>query len=376
MKNLTQILGLEEGSFTVKDNYLYLPLMYDSDVVPNDDVRTIRGKPYARSINLLSIVENYEQLVPRDYSAVKKEVLEEVVGRPVEEVAVRDGIKETLFQILPRFVKINKGIERKKPTNDEIMDFVETKYKIPEEYYKRAGGGLRTQEDLAARIAEQRIDTLSTIYSVDVNQWFARAVRAHILNQAKQDVTKAFAAKTEQERQNVRYNAFLLYMNDQRNFEIDDFGFTFNDGYLFVYKRLPEYVLKDFDGELYLFPGCRVGGYFHNPNEPKVVERGYKHPFVSGGSSFDRVCTGVVHVEGRNNLDKTIDAIEKGTVALLYGYFNKYFFDSGAHGMRDLRGNLNGSYTGVNFRDYRITRDHPKLKSGAVQITNDALVKA
>jgi len=355
MKTLTDILGLKEGSFYVKDGRLFLPRFVDGPAKPK----------YVQALSLASIVENYDKLFPEDYAYEKLGLLASY-GKPPEQVDVRRGLRETLFEVLPYFVKILSGLERRKPTISEIIDYVEKSYPIPEVYYDRArlinGDDLRRRLIFVEKgISQKKI--ADTKRAHDVNLWFSQALVEKILSREAEHLRKIAGDMDNLAKESLRTNAFLLYMDSLNGFEIGDFGFERRDN--MVYKRIGEYALKDFNGEVYLFPECRVGVPFGQTNSC-VLDK-YKHPFLPYRGTPSYICIGNAEITGDSSAKYTINAIDAGINALLYGYFNKEHF-KGYHW-------LGSSYDGrYYFEEYRVSKSHPKIVSGEVMITNDSLI--
>ena len=371
MKSLTEILGIKEGQFFVRDNYVYVPLVVDgqlAQVTDSGEIRTIHGQKYVKSTNLLSVVENCHLICPQDYDAIKAQVAAEL-GKIPDKVALKDMLNEIIFQVLPHFVKINQGLERKKPTEDEIVEYLLSKNVVPENYIKRAVQ--ITQDDSL----NERLNTIGT-YSVNVpnnvdtvgvlNNWFADAIKNQVLYNESVRIRGLVAERAAALKNSAKKNALFMYLNDCNAFDVDGFGFGNYDGALWAYKRIPAYALKDFNGDIYLFEGCRVAACGGSPH---VMEY-YKHPFLSSHRDMAQICIGHAQIIGDTRAERITQSIETGINVLLYGYFRH----DGFGGYHSLNGRIQHGNYEVRFSDFKVSRDHPRIKSGEVIITNDALV--
>ena len=130
-----------------------------------------------------------------------------------------------------------------------------------------------------------------------------------------------------------------------------------------VYVWTGEYVLRDFKSwgrELYLFPSCRVAVDVkrNQVSRPYVLDA-YVHPFLPSKQAVPKqgICTGFTTVKAKERAERIIKRIELGLNVLLFGYH------ADCHPFHELSMHM--------FNKFRITPDHPKLKSGEVRITNE-----
>jgi len=99
-------------------------------------------------------------------------------------------------------------------------------------------------------------------------------------------------------------------------------AFTRKNGYkgeYFVYKRIGEFVLKDYYARSYLFPACRVAVSTYTPFRPFVMEK-YKHPFLLRHKSGQEICMQHFAPPNEFTAENAIRIIEEGLTALRYGY--------------------------------------------------------
>ena len=155
-----------------------------------------------------------------------------------------------------------------------------------------------------------------------------------------------------------------------------------------MYKRTGEYALKDYYGRIYLFPDCRVAVSTLLPLKPFVMEN-YKHPFLEAHDSGQDICMRGFSPPNVFAAATVITALEEGIQALLYGYSPRR--RNGYHSLDRMTARARIGESGeqpmvepldypvirrrhvldVDFDDYRVSRDHSKVASGLVEVTND-----
>lgn len=223
-----------------------------------------------------------------------------------------------------------------------------------------------------------------------LGEWLQRAVEQRILEGEKARVRQAVQQREESPDAQRRHLAVLLHIAEEGALEIDGFGFSRigpGDEYC-VYKRTGEYALKDFYGRLYLFPECRVAVSTILPLKPFVMEH-YKHPFLEGHDSGQDICMRGFSPPNVFAAATLITALEEGIQALLYGYSPRR--RNGYHSLDRMTARARIGDSGeqpmvepldypvirrrhvldVDFDDYRVPRDHSKVASGLVEVTND-----
>ncbi len=155
-----------------------------------------------------------------------------------------------------------------------------------------------------------------------LRDWFHEAVHAKILAKEHDRLTKALQIRLHFSQAKPEHAATLLYIADTGSLEIDGFGFTRKNAYkgeYFVYKRMGEYVLKDYSARSYLFPECRVAVSTYTPFRPFVMEK-YKHPFLLRHKSGQDICMKHFAPPNEFTAENAIRILEEGLTALRYGY--------------------------------------------------------
>ncbi|MEK6571432.1 MAG: hypothetical protein AABZ61_08690, partial [Bacteroidota bacterium] len=145
---------------------------------------------------------------------------------------------------------------------------------------------------------------------------------------------------------------------------------------------------KDYYGRMYLFPDCRVAVSTIVPLKPVVVDT-YKHPFLEGHDAGQPICLRGFNPPKVFTAANVINALQEGINALLYGYSSRR--RNGYHGLdqmtrfartTDVDDDIMPEHEDypvistrhartVNFDDYRVSSDHPKIASGQAEITNN-----
>jgi hypothetical protein len=222
-----------------------------------------------------------------------------------------------------------------------------------------------------------------------LREWLTKALEVEIVNREKERLKSLLCHGEPSSGTQRKYLAILLYIAEKGSLEIDEFGFSrmgVTNEYL-VYKHTGEYALKDFFGRLFLFPDCRVGVSTIVPLRPVVIDS-YKHPFLEGYEPGQPICLRSFLPPRDFTARNIIVALEEGMNALLYGYSgrrrNGYHSldrtarslpaaegddDTGEEHVEDLL--IPRRYVAaVNFEEYRISNDHPKIASRRIQVTN------
>jgi hypothetical protein len=308
-----------------------------------------------------------------------------------------DGKLETiLFQVMPHFIRGHKGLQRKKLTQEEILDLIERKVRIPASRYEVASqrldgvflrGLLQELEDRGETVSPGNECPIS---ARTLGEWIQGAVRRRIIQEEEARLQQALQQRRDGLDRHQRHLAVLLHVAEEGSLEIDDFGFSWigsTRDYL-VFKRTGEYALKDYYGRLYLFPGCRVAVSTMVPLKPFVMEH-YKHPFLEGEDAGQEICLRGSTRPAAFTAAAVIQALEEGINALLHGYSSRRrngyhslegiprrvgslgFGDSPIVGATDYPIIRKGHILDVDFGDYRVPNDHPKIASGQVVVTND-----
>ncbi|MDH3881431.1 MAG: hypothetical protein OES64_07750, partial [Desulfobacteraceae bacterium] len=219
-------------------------------------------------------------------------------------------------------------LQRNNLSDEEILDFIGEKIHIPGRYYKEAET-YRHVEHLQAvlTVLENQKQIIKPpgngpLSAHQLRDWFHKAVQAKILAKEHDRLTKALQIRLQFSQAKPEHAATLLYIADTGSMEIDGFGFTRKNGYrgeYFVYKRMGEYVLKDYYARSYLFPACRVAVSTYTPFRPFVMEK-YKHPFLLRHKSGQDICMKHFAPPDEFTAENAIRILEEGLTALRYGY--------------------------------------------------------
>ena len=332
----------------VDSGFIYLPLLLDPEIekevqallspgrpMENPDqsesktIITHQDRQFVKALSIHSVLENYEAINAYDYNCRRKEFLRKYqLTREVDGIVLDDTLRTILFQVMPYFVKTNRGLRRKKLRDEEILDLVGEKIDIPEKYYKEAKA-LRHVEPLKAIL--KGLENKKPIFKPPQNgllsthqlrDWLHTAVQTKILAKEQDRLTKALQIRLQFSQAKPEHVAILLYLADTGSMEIDGFGFSRKNAYrgeYFVYKRIGEYVLKDYYARSYLFPECRVAVSTYTPLWPFVMEK-YKHPFLIRHKSGQEICMKHFAPPDEVTAENVIRTLEEGLTALRYGY--------------------------------------------------------
>jgi len=359
----------------VRSGYLYLPLLFDPDMeheinatrnsTRSDEMNglhhrgaviEIGGKRFIKTLDLHSLVANYEKIGKGTYDEVRSTVLDKV-GRSGDRGGISFSRKliTILFEVMPYFIKLNRGFERKELSREEILELVAEKVDIPAKDYMKTKASLDLQPLKEALRDLQKLDTTyalpdeGLISSGQLNGWLHKALRAVVI-----DKEIARLKNEIRERQEFidtvkgNMNA-LLHILEEGSLEINGFGFTRignSDDYV-VFKHTGEYILKDYYGRAYLFPDCRVAVSTGGTFRPVVIEK-YKHPFLYAHDSWQEICMRGFNPPEEFSAKNIILALEEGINALVYGFDARR--RNGYHSLDPTRQYVKT----VEFTDYRM----------------------
>jgi hypothetical protein len=332
----------------VESDFIYPPLLFDPEI--EKEIQTIfqlgkqkekstqpglktiikrEDKYFVKALNLHSLLENYEVINTYDYNRLKNDCfLKYQLTGEVDGIFLNQTLRLILFEVLPHFIKKNRGFSRKKLSDKEILDLIHNKIKIPGKYYKNA----ETFQDVEPlkKILDS-LDNQAPVFKPPGNgiltgrklrNWLHEAVQAKILKSEHHRIAKALKIRKQFRQEKLEHIATLLYIADTGSLEIDGFGFTRRNAYreeYIVYKRTKEYVLKDYYASSYLFPECRVAVSTYSPFRPFVMEK-YKHPFLLDHKSGQEICMKDFVPSSELSAKNIIRTLEEGLTALRYGY--------------------------------------------------------
>ena len=354
----------------VESGFLYLPLLFDPAIereiqATPDTSRSqqkmgsliqLDGKHFVKTISLASLADNCEKINKNLYNQVRSTVLQKISVK-LDWGSTPFGWKliTIIFEIMPYFIKKNRGLERKKFDREEVLKLIAEKVDIPQKDYERSNTffDLRPLQE-----ALQELDKFDSqfvlpedgmISSGELSNWLYKALEAQIISEERTRL-KAEVLKREQLVEAVEEDlGILLFIAEKGSLEINGFGFIRvgkGDDYL-IYKRSGEYILKDYYGRPYLFPDCRVAVPTFNPFRPVVIEK-YKHPFIYAHDSGQEICLTGFNPPQEFSVKNIIQVLEEGFNALLYGYDARR--RRGYHSLDDPRQLVKT----VEFDDYRI----------------------
>jgi len=316
---------LESGiDFLVESGFLYLPLLFDPAI--EREIRTtpdtsrpqqkmgsliqLDGKHFVKTISLPSLADNYEKIDKNLYNQVKSTVLQKI-SVELDGGSTPFGWKliTIIFQIMPYFIKKNRGFERKKFGREEVLKLIAAKVDIPQKDYERSNTffDLRPLQE-----ALQELNKLDSkfvlpedgmISSRELSNWLYKALEAQIIGKERTRL-KAEVLKREQLVEAVK----------------EDLGILFD---------------------------CRVAVPTFNPFRPVVIEK-YKHPFLYAHDSGQEICLTGFNPPQEFSAKNIIQLLEEGFNALLHGYDARR--RRGYHSLDDPRQYVKT----VEFDDYRI----------------------
>jgi len=364
MTNIFEYIFGDLNMVYVKEGVIYLPLVVDKKIknemgYDKSKIASVKGRNYIQSIRIESIIDNYDKINTTDYESFKKSLLKVC---PKEILHDLDEEKRTIiFEVMPYFIK--RKDKTKKMSRKDILEILAENLDIPKEYYERA-------ENLSKKNIKNTISTLKNKiedYSLpegeievsELRDLLNGLIKNKILIDEVNNLEKKLLEKEKSEDKNCE-EAVLLYLSENTlNFEIGDFGVKDD----WIYLKVGEYALRDFDGKVYRFPPCKVG-VTYDSSSPFVLDK-YKHPFLKSHEKEQKICIGNQSIGGETEAEAIIRGLEIGVNTLLYGYFGSlkpyHTLDGKVH---------HGSYE-IEFNDYLISNNHPDIKSGKLRITND-----
>ena len=370
---------------------LYLPLLFDPEIhqelqgshpliqsnetFPFDAlplVLTVQDTLYVQAISAASLVDNFPHIFPADYNH-RRQTLREQYSLTADLYGVRldPHLVTIVFHILPHFLR-RDGFQKRKPLKEEeILDLIRERLRIPHYFEQEARRFLDTQP---LEEALRRLETASVTAQPppaglmpfsSLKAWWEEALMVRLLAEERRRLTTELEERERWAVAHVGRLAVLLYLAHKGSLELDGFGFTRlkkTSGYR-IYKRTGPYALQDFYGRLYFFQDCRVAVTTLGRLRPVVVDH-YKHPFLRRHGSGQAICTGPDNQNLFFSAKNAIRVLEEGINTLLYSYDTRR--RRGYHRLDVLPGMMRL----VEFEDYRIPADHPLIVSGEVEVKN------
>jgi hypothetical protein len=370
-----------EFELLVHSGFIYVPLLFDPDIAGEiqdrpdregllDDLASggseivveLRGKQFVRSVNIQSVLANYERMDKEYCDQLKRDYLRKspsFSGLP--SILPSGKLQTIILKIMPYFIRKGKGFERRQLSDEDLLDLVCSKLDIPQGFIERVDKILDSKP-LLERLndldkLEQTIEPPpeGRITGEALRQWLRKALESQIVNRERASLGQELREREEFSESKRNHIATLLYIAEKGSFELDGFGFSrigSRDDYL-IYKRTGEYILKDYYARSYRFPDCRVAVSTMGALRPLVVES-YKHPFLIGHVPGQEICISGYNWPQEFTASNIIRVLEEGINALLYGYDARR-----RNGYHSLDPTVYYVKT-IEFGDYRVqTDDHP-----------------
>ncbi|MFC1811707.1 hypothetical protein ACFL03_03355 [Thermodesulfobacteriota bacterium] len=331
----------------VESGFIYLPLLFDPSIKreiqtlhrpegfqessnPQESKTIIenQGNYFVKTLSLQSLLSNYETINKDSYEQLKTACMRKYHLNPeIDSITIDGKLRKILFQVMPYFIRKDRGLERGRFSEEEILDLVGEKIDVPKQYDEKAEAFL-DMDHLREMLAAIENKTVSIepprkgLQSAhELREWFITALDVKILEREYDRLRQALKVREQFRQTSEKHIGILLYIADTGMLEIDNFGFNrirSPDEYL-VYKHTGEYILKDYYARSYLFSDCRVAVSTSGPFRPVVMEM-YKHPFLLWHRSGQEICMRDFYPPTEFTPENIINAIEEGINALLYGY--------------------------------------------------------
>jgi hypothetical protein len=338
---------------------------------PTPPLMVMAGRPYLQAISLPSLAANYQSIHPEAYEELRRSCLGKFPHTPMEEEISPDRkLRTIIFEILPHFIKMKKGREPGKLGEAKVLEVIGRRLGMDPAYYRRAQR-LYGPDSLRSRLhdLEEAPDpggppAEGLIAAGDLRAWLHRVLAGQIIDQEK-DRLQRMLSEGASLAAHWQYLAVQLYLADRGHLEIDGCGFFRLDRrreYL-IYKRTGEYALKDYYGRIYRFPDCRVAVATSNWFKPVVLEK-YKHPLLYGHEAGQAICIRQFTPAKAFTAKNVIQALEEGLSALYHGYNRRR--RNGYHSLD----RITEHHRSVDFADYVIPEDDPRIISGELEVTN------
>ncbi len=331
----------------VESGFIYMPLLFDPEVEKetqalfqpegfqekstSPSLNTIirrNGSYFVKGLEIHSLLENFKVVNAYDYERLRNNCLQKYhLSSEIDAIFIDETLKTILFQVMPYFVRKNRGLKRKKLSNEELLDFISEKIDLPSKYHQDANT-FRNLEPLRKIIKD--LDDQKPlakpfgnglITARNLRDWFHKAIQAQILADEHDRIAETLRIRQQFSQTKPEHIALMLYIADTGALEIDGFGFTKSNSYkkYLVYKRTGDYVLKDYYARSYLFSDCRVAISTYAPFWPFVIEK-YKHPFLLRHKSGQEICMKDFRPPDELTAENIINVLEGGLTALRYGY--------------------------------------------------------
>jgi len=339
---------------------------------PTPPLMVMAGKPYLQAMSLPSLAANYQRIHPEAYEELRRSCLGKFPQTPMEEEISPDRkLRTIIFEILPHFIKMKKGREPGKLGEAQVLEVIGRRIGMDPAYYRRA------QKLYGPDSLRQRLHDLEEapdpggpppeglIAAGDLRAWLHRVLAGQIIDQEKDRLQRMLAEGEPSLATHWQYLALQLYLADRGHLEIDGCGFFClkRRGEYLIYKRTGEYALKDYYARTYRFPDCRVAVATTSRLKPVVLEK-YKHPLLYGHKPGQEICIRQFTPAAAFTAKNVIQALEEGLSALYHGYNSRR--RNGYHSLD----RITEYHRSIDFADYIIPRDDPRIISGELEVTN------
>ncbi len=365
----------------VKSGFIYFPLLFDEElekelaksvVIHKGFLVELDAMPFAKGISIESFVSSYHLLAPESYEERRKKVLDRYPFlKRITELPITEKLCTIIFEILPYFTSKPDRTARKKYTRESIADLISKKISTD---ITSSGN---TKDLLNIAQLKETLDRLKNVNPPrksfpdgimsrsEFEIHFFELLENQILNKERENLEKTIIRRERFSGSNEKVLSVLLAVAEKGALEINGFGFyeTGVKSEFIVYKRTGEYALQDYYGRVYLFPDCRVAISTNGALDPFVIEN-YKHPFLQKHAPSQKICMKSTSVPSVFNTRNAIFALQEGINALLHGY--DYRRRNGYHSL-DTLPMPGGS---ISFEDLMVSKDHPAIREGKVQVTN------
>jgi hypothetical protein len=364
-----------EMEIIVESGFLYTPLLFDPEIEkeikpsfqreasqekstslsPKTIIRR-NGSYFVKGLEIHSLLENFKAINAYDYDRLRNICLKKYhLLSELDDVFMDETLHLILFEVMPYFIRKNKGLQRKKLGRENLLDLIVEKTDIPWKYHEDAkafcdlGPLKKIAKDLDAHKPLFKPLENGLITSHKLRRWFYDAVQANILEDERDRIAKTLQVRQQFGKAKPEHIAVMLYIAVNNALEIDGFGFTKSNSHneYLVYKRTGDYTLKDYYARSYRFPDCRVAISTYTPFWPFVIEK-YKHPFLLRHKSGQEICMKDFRPPENLTAENIIRVLEEGLTALRYGYDGRR--RNGYHSLDKTWVHI----PTIDFEDYRI----------------------
>jgi hypothetical protein len=373
-----------ELELLVQSGFIYVPLLFDPDVAREIQHRSdpeglsgewasggskpvveLEGRQFIASVNIQSVLANYERIDKEGYDQLKRDYLKKSPGFwDLPSILPTEKLQTIILRIMPYYIRKGRGLERRPLSDEDLLDLVRSKLDIPPGFIEQVDRVLDSKpllkrlNDLDKLGQTIELPPDGPITGEALRQWLRKALESQIVNRERCGIEQELREREQISESKRNHIATLLYIEEKGSFELDGFGFSrigSRDDYL-IYKHTGEYILKDYYARSYRFPDCRVAVSTRGALRPLVVES-YKHPFLIGHAPGQEICISGYNWPQEFTASNIIRLLEEGINALLYGYDARR-----RNGYHSLDPTLYYVKT-IEFIDYRVQRDDRPVAS-------------